>query len=220
MWWLQVGSKGTRSSIHINPSCPSLLWVFIAPSSSLPLVPISLGQTLFNDRHVVKGREVTCWQVGPGKTIDCVLFFLYFWYLTFFCLITKPSSLVFQAMGQASLKNSDVLILTGLTQIPTANPDGMVGEFCSNLGTCPGKVLHGRKWFTFIFWSPCSYGTFLSLCFIFTPSDAPCYDLSPHLFPRFLLILQNLPLSTKAILKQLKSEGKIRMVVMTVNLNF
>lgn len=37
-------------------------------------------------------------------------------------------------MDQASLKNSDVLILTGLTQIPTANPDGMVGEFCSNLG--------------------------------------------------------------------------------------
>ncbi|XP_077925597.1 integrator complex subunit 9 isoform X3 [Halichoerus grypus] len=36
-------------------------------------------------------------------------------------------------MDQASLKNSDVLILTGLTQIPTANPDGMVGEFCSNL---------------------------------------------------------------------------------------
>ncbi|XP_077345385.1 integrator complex subunit 9 isoform X2 [Lithobates pipiens] len=38
-----------------------------------------------------------------------------------------------QAMDQAALKNSDVLILTGLTQIPTANPDGMVGEFCSNL---------------------------------------------------------------------------------------
>ncbi|KAB0351266.1 hypothetical protein FD754_016123 [Muntiacus muntjak] len=38
-----------------------------------------------------------------------------------------------QPMAQASLKNSDVLILTGLTQIPTANPDGMVGEFCSNL---------------------------------------------------------------------------------------
>ncbi|PKU36378.1 hypothetical protein llap_13318 [Limosa lapponica baueri] len=29
-------------------------------------------------------------------------------------------------MDQASLKNSDVLILTGLTQIPTANPDGML----------------------------------------------------------------------------------------------
>ncbi|XP_022450667.1 integrator complex subunit 9 isoform X1 [Delphinapterus leucas] len=38
-----------------------------------------------------------------------------------------------QPMDQASLKNSDVLILTGLTQIPTANPDSMVGEFCSNL---------------------------------------------------------------------------------------
>uniref|UniRef100_A0A8C4TFN7 Integrator complex subunit 9 n=3 Tax=Erpetoichthys calabaricus TaxID=27687 RepID=A0A8C4TFN7_ERPCA len=36
-------------------------------------------------------------------------------------------------MEQSSLKNSDVLILTGLTQIPTANPDGMLGEFCSNL---------------------------------------------------------------------------------------
>ncbi|XP_051510295.1 integrator complex subunit 9-like isoform X2 [Myxocyprinus asiaticus] len=36
-------------------------------------------------------------------------------------------------MDQRSLKNSDVLILTGLTQIPTANPDGMLGEFCSNL---------------------------------------------------------------------------------------
>lgn len=39
-----------------------------------------------------------------------------------------------QPMDQSSLKNSDVLILTGLTQIPTANPDGMLGEFCSNLG--------------------------------------------------------------------------------------
>nr|KAF6480431.1 integrator complex subunit 9 [Molossus molossus] len=38
-----------------------------------------------------------------------------------------------QPMDQASLKNSDVLVLTGLTQIPTANPDGMVGEFFSNL---------------------------------------------------------------------------------------
>lgn len=43
-------------------------------------------------------------------------------------------------MDQASLKNSDVLILTGLTQIPTANPDGMVGEFCSNLGKGPLSV--------------------------------------------------------------------------------
>ncbi|CAB1343144.1 unnamed protein product [Coregonus sp. 'balchen'] len=38
-----------------------------------------------------------------------------------------------QPMDQSSLKNSDVLILTGLTQMPTANPDGMLGDFCSNL---------------------------------------------------------------------------------------
>ncbi|XP_064411595.1 integrator complex subunit 9 [Latimeria chalumnae] len=38
-----------------------------------------------------------------------------------------------QPMDQASLKNSDVLLLTGLTQIPTANPDGMLGEFCNSL---------------------------------------------------------------------------------------
>jgi len=55
------------------------------------------------------------------------------------CIITLMSFILFhcalfQPMDQASLKNSDVLILTGLTQIPTANPDGMVGEFCSNLG--------------------------------------------------------------------------------------
>lgn len=48
---------------------------------------------------------------------------------------------LFQPMDQASLKNSDVLILTGLTQIPTANPDGMVGEFCSNLGRSLKEVL-------------------------------------------------------------------------------
>ncbi len=46
--------------------------------------------------------------------------------LCFFCCVLQP-------MEQSSLKNSDVLILTGLTQIPTANPDGMLGEFCSNL---------------------------------------------------------------------------------------
>lgn len=45
-----------------------------------------------------------------------------------------PPPALSQPMDQSSLKNSDVLILTGLTQMPTANPDGMLGEFCSNLG--------------------------------------------------------------------------------------
>lgn len=50
-------------------------------------------------------------------------------------LFSKMCLLPFsQPMDQSSLKNSDVLILTGLTQMPTANPDGMLGEFCSNLG--------------------------------------------------------------------------------------
>ncbi|MEQ2198190.1 Integrator complex subunit 9, partial [Xenoophorus captivus] len=46
---------------------------------------------------------------------------------------STSSCLSSQPMDQSSLKNSDVLILTGLTQMPTANPDGMLGEFCSNL---------------------------------------------------------------------------------------
>ncbi|KAG8543757.1 hypothetical protein GDO81_023756, partial [Engystomops pustulosus] len=50
-----------------------------------------------------------------------------------------------QPMDQTSLKNSDVLILTGLTQIPTANPDGMVGEFCSNLGNSMTIRYGGRR---------------------------------------------------------------------------
>nr|CAD7458823.1 unnamed protein product [Timema tahoe] len=33
-------------------------------------------------------------------------------------------------MDQPALKNADVLILTGLTQTPTANPDSMLGELC------------------------------------------------------------------------------------------
>jgi len=33
-------------------------------------------------------------------------------------------------MDQQALKNADVLIMTGLTQTPTANPDTMLGELC------------------------------------------------------------------------------------------
>jgi integrator complex subunit 9 len=35
-------------------------------------------------------------------------------------------------MEQTQLKNSDVLLMTSLTQTPTANPDSMIGEFCMN----------------------------------------------------------------------------------------
>lgn len=42
-------------------------------------------------------------------------------------------------MDQVALRNADLLILTALTQTPTANPDSMLGEFCMAVGKpyCP-----------------------------------------------------------------------------------
>lgn len=37
-------------------------------------------------------------------------------------------------MDQVALRNADLLILTALTQTPTANPDSMLGEFCMAVG--------------------------------------------------------------------------------------
>ena len=37
-------------------------------------------------------------------------------------------------MDQSMLKNCDALIMTGITEAPTANPDAMLGEFCTHLG--------------------------------------------------------------------------------------
>lgn len=87
------------------------------------------------------------------KSVMCQMFGECIYYgETLPLLILFPCSL-FQPMDQASLKNSDVLILTGLTQIPTANPDGMVGEFCSNLGRSLREIpclfyhlIHGFGW--------------------------------------------------------------------------
>lgn len=44
-------------------------------------------------------------------------------------------------MEQAPLKNSDVLILTCLTQTPLALPDPMIGEFCVNAGKSISPML-------------------------------------------------------------------------------
>lgn len=91
------------------------------------------------------GRSVKCKMFA-----DCIYDVLSGETLPF--LILFPCAL-FQPMDQAALKNSDVLILTGLTQIPTANPDGMVGEFCSNLGRSLREIsclfyhlIHGSGW--------------------------------------------------------------------------
>lgn len=56
-------------------------------------------------------------------------------------------------MDQSSLKSSDVLILTGLTQMPTANPDGMLGEFCSNLGRLKLKRKVSKWWHIFLLYN-------------------------------------------------------------------
>lgn len=37
-------------------------------------------------------------------------------------------------MDQVTLKHANLLILTGLTQTPTANPDTMLGELCMTVG--------------------------------------------------------------------------------------
>lgn len=37
-------------------------------------------------------------------------------------------------INQVALKNSNVVILTGLTQAPHVNPDSMLGELCMNVG--------------------------------------------------------------------------------------
>ena len=45
----------------------------------------------------------------------------------------------FQPLDQKPLRDCDLLLMSGLTQTPTANPDAMIGEFCVNTGT----VAHG-----------------------------------------------------------------------------
>lgn len=37
-------------------------------------------------------------------------------------------------INQLALKHCDVVIMTGLTQAPHVNPDGMLGELCMNVG--------------------------------------------------------------------------------------
>lgn len=44
------------------------------------------------------------------------------------------TNIVFRPIDQTSLKNADVLILTGLTQTPAANPDAMLGDLCMTAG--------------------------------------------------------------------------------------
>lgn len=44
-------------------------------------------------------------------------------------------------MDQAALRNVDVLIMTGLTQTPTSNPDSMLGMLCMVVGKNNSEIL-------------------------------------------------------------------------------
>ncbi|CAH1776090.1 unnamed protein product [Owenia fusiformis] len=48
------------------------------------------------------------------------------------CYLSGSSTLTThpKPLDQAPLKNSDLIIMSSLTQVPTSNPDSMIGEFC------------------------------------------------------------------------------------------
>lgn len=52
------------------------------------------------------------------------------------CYVSGSSTLTThpRPINQGALKHADVLILTGLTQEPTVNPDTKLGELCMNVG--------------------------------------------------------------------------------------
>ena len=47
-------------------------------------------------------------------------------------------------MDRVRLKSADVLIMSGLTNAPSANPDTMLGELCSRMGEGGGSERGGR----------------------------------------------------------------------------
>ncbi|XP_048237856.1 integrator complex subunit 9-like isoform X1 [Haliotis rufescens] len=77
---------------------------------SMKVMPSSSGYSLGSCNWVIKSaHEKVCYVSGSST------------------LTTHP-----KPMEQAPLRNSDILILSCLTQTPLANPDPMIGEFCVN----------------------------------------------------------------------------------------
>lgn len=54
-------------------------------------------------------------------------------------------------MDQAALRNVDVLIMTGLTQTPTLNPDSMLGMLCMVVGKVYSNILTNNTITGFVF---------------------------------------------------------------------
>ncbi|XP_025103856.1 integrator complex subunit 9-like isoform X2 [Pomacea canaliculata] len=97
------------------------------------------------------------------------------------CYVSGTSTLTThpKPMEQAPLKNSDVLILTCLTQTPLALPDPMIGEFCVNAAV---TVKHGGSVLVPCYPSGVTYDLFeclsghLDQCGL---SNTPMYFVSP-----------------------------------------
>ncbi|PNF25606.1 Integrator complex subunit 9 [Cryptotermes secundus] len=86
------------------------------------VMPVSSGYCLGSSNWVISSHYEKVTYVSGSST-----------------LTTHP-----RPMDQTALKNANVLILTGLTQTPTANPDSMLGELCMTVATtlrCGGSVL-------------------------------------------------------------------------------
>lgn len=78
---------------------------------ALRVMPVSSGYCLGSSNWVISSDHEKIAYVSGSST-----------------LTTHP-----RPMDQQALKNSNVLILTGLTQTPTANPDTMLGELCMSV---------------------------------------------------------------------------------------
>lgn len=76
------------------------------------MVPVSSGFCLGSSNWIISSNHEKIAYVSGSST-----------------LTTHP-----RPMDQAALRNVDVLIMTGLTQTPTLNPDSMLGMLCMVVG--------------------------------------------------------------------------------------
>lgn len=124
---------------------------------ALTLIACSAGYCIGSCNWVLKsGFEKICYVAGTST------------------LTTHP-----KPMDQSPLKNSDILILSCLTQTPTANPDTMIGEFCVNAAV---TIKNGGNVLVPCYPSGITYDLFeclsghLDICGL---STIPMYFLSP-----------------------------------------
>lgn len=79
---------------------------------ALQVIPVSSGFCLGSSNWIISSKHEKIAYVSGSST-----------------LTTHP-----KPMDQIALKNADILIMTGLTQTPVANPDSMLGMLCMVVG--------------------------------------------------------------------------------------